>query len=244
MLQQQQQHLLPFTPIHLQQSAHNNPWRNRENPLIPRKRYFTCKITTRSGVGSGGDAECHIPPPAGLGRAVPNSRDKGSSGGTQLSAGTQLSRPAWRQRQRPRHLMRGAAGVPIISAISWLHLSQLLLWHSTVQLVPKTENEMQISGTQDMMLLVGNYQLADWNSLYIFKGITSSSTEVWKLTKHLAQKTHTSLGGGGYHFLIHVLFFHISKLERQHSCLTIHLLYFIDFSYEAMFPRQWCHLFP
>lgn len=28
------------------------------------------------------------------------------------------------------------------------------------------------------MLLVGNYQLTDWNSLYIFKGITSSSTEV------------------------------------------------------------------
>lgn len=74
-------------PVRLQQSTHNNPWRNRESPFIPRKRYLTCKITTRSGLGSGGAAKRHIPPPAGLSGAVPNSLDKGSSGGTRLSAG-------------------------------------------------------------------------------------------------------------------------------------------------------------
>lgn len=61
---------------------------------ILRKRCFTCKIRTRRGLGSGGAAKCHIPTPAGLGRALGNSRDKGSSGGTQISAGTQLSHPA------------------------------------------------------------------------------------------------------------------------------------------------------
>lgn len=91
MLQQQQQHLLPFTPLGLQQSTHKTPWSNRKNPFIPRKRYFMSKITTRSRLGSGGAAKCHIPPPVGLSRAVPNSLDKGSSF---PQAGALRARPA------------------------------------------------------------------------------------------------------------------------------------------------------
>lgn len=175
-----------FICTHTSSAIHpNNSRRNRENPFIPRKRYLMCKITTRRGLGSSGAAKCPIPPPAGLGRAVPNSLDQ-ESGQWHPAFRRQVASvhalptlpPAWKQRQRPRYLMRRVAGVKIISAIIRLHLSQLLLWHSIVQLVPQTENEVGISGTQDMMLLVANYQLTNWNFLYIFKMITSSSTEV------------------------------------------------------------------
>lgn len=102
-----------FTCTHTSSAIHpNNSRRKRENPFTPRKRYLMCKITTRRGLGSGGAAKSPIPPPARLGRAVPNSLEQGSGRWhpafrRQVASVHALPTlpPAWRQRLQPRYLI-------------------------------------------------------------------------------------------------------------------------------------------
>lgn len=122
MLQGQQQHLLP-APIHLQQCTHNNSWRNRENPCIPRKGYLMSKITTRSGLCSGGAAKCHTLQLRAQQRGAEflgQGRQRSFPQAAASLHALPTLPPARRQRRQPGHLMRGVTGVPIISAITSL----------------------------------------------------------------------------------------------------------------------------